>query len=130
MTATKPTGRMSLRNILFANAVFSLMSAAVLIAAAGPLSDFLGAPPLVLVVGGVALLVWAAFAFVNTRREIPSRRNTRLVIAGDLTWVVGAVVIILLPDTLTTSGKWALVTVSVFVLDFAVFQWRAVRCGW
>ena len=132
MTATtaQTINRMSLRNILFANATFSLISGAVLIAASGPLGDFLETSRWVPIAVGLALLPWAVFAFMNGRREQPLRRDTWLTIAGDLAWVVGAAVIILLPDSLSAGGKWALGIVSVGVLDFAVFQWLALRRGW
>jgi hypothetical protein len=123
------TSRMSLRNVLFANATFSLISAAILIAASGSSAEFLGTVDWVPTAVGVALLGWAAFVFLNARREQPTHRDTWLTITGDLAWVVGAVVIILLPDSLSTGGKWALGIVSLAVLDFAVFQWMALRRG-
>lgn len=130
VTGTNTINRMSLRNILFANATFSLISGVVLITASGPLGEFLGTSRWVPIVVGAVLVPWAAFAFVNGRREKPLRRDAWLTIAGDLAWVVGAAVVILWPDSLSTSGKWALGIVSAAVLDLAVFQWVALRRGW
>ena len=97
MTATNQISRMSLRNILFANAVFSLVSAFVLIAASGPLADYLEVSGWVLIVVGAALIPWAAFVFANARREPPLQRDTWITIAGDLLWVIAAAVVILGP---------------------------------
>jgi len=121
---------MKLRYVLSANVVFSVVSAIVLVAASAPLAEFLGTPVWVPVVVGVALLPWAGFVLVNARREPPSRRDTWITIAGDLAWVIGAAVVIVLPDTLSSGGKWALGFVSLVVLDLAVFQWLALRLGW
>ena len=127
VTIGNTVNRMSLRNILFANGTFSLVSGVVLLAVSGPSADFLGTAGWVPVVAGVGLLGWAAFVFVNARRAQPLRRDTLITIAGDLAWVIGAAGIILLPDSLSTGGKWALGVVSVAVLDFAVLQWLKLR---
>ncbi len=121
--------RLSLRNILFANAAFSLISAVILIAAFRSSAAFLGTADWVPIAVGVALLMWGTFVFLNAGREQPNRRDTWLTIAGDLAWGVGAVAIILMPDSLSAGGEWALGVVSLAVLDFAVFQWLTLRRG-
>ena len=130
ITSTKTKTGMPIRNILFANAGFSLLAGLVLMAASSPWAGWFGVSRWVLVGVGAALLPWAAFVFRNARREPPLRRDTLLTIAGDLGWVVAAAAIIVLPDTLTVEGQWALGIVSLAVFDFAVFQWLALRRGW
>ena len=125
----RTTRRSSLRNILFANAAFSLISAVILIAAFGASARFLGTADWVPIAVGVALLMWGAFVFLNARRKHPFRRDTWLTIAGDLAWVVAAIAIILMPASLSVGGKWTLGIVSLVVLDLAGFQWLALRRG-
>jgi hypothetical protein len=129
VTSAQTIRRISLHNILFANAAFSLISAVALIVASRLSAEFLGTADWIPLVVGGALLGWAAFVFLNARREKPNRRDTWLTIAGDLAWVVGAGAIILIPDSLSAGGKWVLGIVSLAVLDFAVLQWLALRRG-
>jgi hypothetical protein len=99
------------------------------VVAAGPLGRFLDVASWVLVAVGVALLPWVSFVASNAQRQAPRADQTRLTIARDVAWVVGAAAIIAIPDTLSAGGKWALGAVSPAVAGFAYAQWRALRAA-
>jgi hypothetical protein len=51
-----------------------------------------------------------------------------LAIDGDLAWVVGSVIVVLLPGlSLTGAGKWATAITADVVLLFAIWQFYALR---
>jgi hypothetical protein len=50
-----------------------------------------------------------------------------LATAGDLGWVRGAAVLLMVPNTMSVAGKSMLAVVSLAVLAFAALQLRALR---
>src|SRR5687768_8242532 len=98
-----------LRRVLRANGVFSTISGAFLIVDAGLIATFLGlasATPIVAL--GVGLLAFAAALFWDAAQRSISPRDARIVIALDVAWVIGSIVVVLAdPFALTTAGKWA-----------------------
>ncbi len=118
----------TLRTALWANAVFSALSGAVLAAGSGVLGPWLGIPPAVLVGVGLALLPWAFLLHRNAGRPEPSRAEARLAVAGDVMWVLGSVAVLVLdPLGLTAAGKVAVVVVALMVADFAI--WQSIGLG-
>lgn len=113
---------------LEANAVFSALSGAVLIALAVVGTDALGVPPSVLGLVGSALLPFAWFVRHTARRPQPIL--VRLIIGGDVSWVVAAAVILIgFPGTLSPMGSIFLALASLVVADFAVMQLVGSRRG-
>ena len=80
----------------------------------------------ILVAVGIGLVPFALFVKAVSRSL--DSRLVRLVIAGDVGWVVGAAIVLVgYPDTMTSAGKWTLGLVSVVVADFALFQWFGLK---
>lgn len=110
-----------LTNALAANATMSGVSGIALAAGFAPLSDWLGIPAWVSLVVGVGLLGFAIE--VGRVARNPRRSDVLQVVAADLAWVVGAVVVMLVfPDLMSTEGLWALGVVTAAVALFAVLQ--------
>ena len=119
----------SLHIALRSNALFSDISGLVLILFAKPLAAFLGLNnPGMLMILGIGLFAWALFLFWGSiQSEIPNWLAW-LAIDGDLAWVVGTTIILLLPGiSLSTAGKWTLAIVADIVLVFAIWQFFALR---
>jgi hypothetical protein len=119
----------TLHTALRSNAIFCDLSGLVMILAAKPLAGFLGVNNSAVLVGiGIALFAWAALLLWGSlQMEVP-RWLVWLAIDGDLSWVLGSVVIVLLPAlSLSTAGKWTIAIVADIVLLFAIWQFYALR---
>lgn len=115
-----------LTRTLKANAVFSAGSGLALAVFSVPLSDWLGIPAWIAVAVGVGLVGFSVIVYSIARN--PKATVVKQVIASDVAWVVGAVVLLVaFPDAMTTEGRWALGIVSLVVADFAVMQWLGLR---
>jgi hypothetical protein len=116
----------ALSSVLKANYLFSTITGLGLVAASGPLEEWSGVARWILVAVGVGLVPFALFVKAVSRSL--DSRLVRLVIAGDVGWVVGAAIVLVgYPDTMTSAGKWTLGLVSVVVADFALFQWFGLK---
>lgn len=76
---------------------------------------------------GLGLLAWAAFAFWISTRPKLSRGLVFTIIEGNLLWVVGSAILLMagwLP--FSTSGKWTVAIVADMVGLLAVLQY----VGW
>lgn len=111
---------------LFSNAAFSALSGVALTVFAVPLGSWLGIPTWICAGLGIGLVLFAV-SIVGVARN-PSATLVRQIIASDVAWVIGAVVILVgFPDTLSTQGSWTLAIVTIFVADFALLQWMGLR---
>lgn len=110
-----------------ANAVFSATSGAVLALASTGLDGWLGVNRWVLVALGVGLVLFGADLWVSARRRHRIRLSGIVAVAGDVAWVLAAVVLVGFTDVLTDAGNVALSAVSVVVLAFAVAQTVGLR---
>jgi hypothetical protein len=118
-----------LHTALRANAVFCDLSGLGIVFGAKPLTAFLGlGNPGVLVGLGVGLVAWSLLLYWGSvQGEVP-RWLAWLAIDGDLAWVVGSVIVVLLPGlSLTGAGKWATAITADVVLLFAIWQFYALR---
>ena len=115
-----------LRNTLAANAAFSTACALVLTMGAWRLDDVLGVPMWMLLTFGLALGGFGVFvAITSASMWVP---GAWAVLAADVAWVVLAGVLLLgFDDILTTAGQWALVAVTIAVMDFAVAEVLGLR---
>lgn len=118
-----------LSRTLQGNGIFSGLSGIVFIVAAGPLATFLGLDaPLVLMIIGVSLLLYAVGLFQTAAREPLNRSFVVTTIVLDAAWVAGSWLLLLtgwLP--LTTEGKWAVAIVAEIVSVFAILQYIGLR---
>lgn len=116
-----------LRRFLLVNSAFSGASGLVFAAAGPHLDELFGLPALVPAREvGLALLPFAlAVAWIATR---PGVRGPALaIIALDLLWVAGSVLLALAASTLTALGTLAVLSTSAAVLIFALGQMQGVR---
>jgi hypothetical protein len=114
---------------LRSNAVFSDISGLVMLVAAKPLAAFLGLNNPGFMVGmGIALLAWALILFWGSIQPDVPRWLAWLAIDGDLAWVVGSVIVLLLPAfSFSIAGKWTITIIADIVLVFAIWQFFALR---
>ena len=116
-----------LRRALHGNALFSMISGALVLAINRALVEFLGLPsntsltPL-----GIGLLGYAAWLLWNARREKISIVDAWIAVILDMVWVVGSYAL-LFTVRFSSGGKWAVVLVAELVFLFAVMQWLGLR---
>lgn len=114
----------ALRNALLANAVFSGLSALALAVAAEPLGRLLGSVSPVLlhvIAGGLALFCFDLFQQARSDTLNPARALGATI--ADLVWVAGsAVLLIIRPEPLSSTGLLVVAAVALIVLTFAAFQ--------
>ena len=116
-----------LRASLRGNAMFSTISGLTFAVANSPIAKFLGdLPPMLVASTGIQLLLFAAALVWLASREQISKPLAIAVIAADLLWVVGTVVVVY-TDALTRGGAIAAVIVADVVLLLAVLQLIGVR---
>lgn len=113
-----------LKNALRGNALFSGTSGLVALAAAQSLAAFTGInPPIIFIVLGIALILYAVDLWWVAPRETINRRFAWAAIILDVRWVVGSIAILLsrwLP--LTVAGSWTIALLAEAVAIFAVLQ--------
>ena len=127
MTATSASDQL-IRRALLANGVFCMASGLGMAALSGPLSDWIGAPRLVLVLIGVGLVPWGAMLFAFSRRAEVRRADAWSAIAGDEAWVIGTLILVLgFPTALSSAGNALAVVVALVVAAFAVVQYLGLR---
>ena len=111
------------------NALFCDLSGLVLIIFARPLADFLGLnDPGILIILGIGLFAWALMLFWGSMQAAVPNWLAWVAIDGDLAWVVGSVILLLLPSfSFSTAGKWMIAIIADIVLVFAIWQFFALR---
>ena len=120
-----------LRNALRANGVFSGLSGLMLTFGAQPIAAFLGlSEPVILIVIGLGLLLYAAMLFRAASDDAQLPRVGLMAIIGDALWVLGSVILLLTGwPPFTVAGAWAVGIVAAIVADFAIVQfigWRRI----
>ena len=110
-----------LRKTMTGNGVFSVVTGALSIALAEPLSEMMAVAEAVLYAVGVAVALYGALLLVTARRPV-DHLFAFGVIAADLIWVVGAIVLLAIPGVMSVEGKVTLAIISVVVGVFAVSQ--------
>lgn len=114
----------TLRTALIGNGVFSTVTGAVTFVYAAGLADFMSISDSVLRVIGAGTVAFGLLILWEVRTPIVGRGFAQLVVAADVLWVAGAVVVVLIPGTM--DSKWLLGVVSSLVAVFAAVQARAV----
>lgn len=118
-----------LQRALQGNALFSAMSGLGFLLAPGWLARITGVrPAAAFTVVGVGLVGYAAWLWLNTRKEPVPRSTALAAIVGDSLWVIASVIVLvsgMLP--LTTAGKWGVALVADVVGVFAILQLIGLR---
>jgi len=122
------TNQSNLRHILNANAMFSATSGLFFFLAARPLAEFLRTTPLVMYILTIVMFGYAVLIAFNTYWPAISREFTLFTVIGDSAWVLGSVLLLVLPlFNFTPDAKWAIGITAICVNIFATLQfleWR------
>ncbi|MGB0369406.1 MAG: hypothetical protein ACPGD8_08365 [Flavobacteriales bacterium] len=127
--------KISLKTALLANATFSSLSGIGMLLFSNWLSEIMGITnKWVLPVIGSGLILFAITIVYNATRPSISANQVKLIIAQDLAWVIGSLVVIIFGlFNLTTIGYLLVGVVTVAVADFAWLQWIGLKrqsIGW
>ena len=125
-----------LRRTLWGNAIFSVISGAVLAIFARPFAEIAAHGP-VSVMGmdlatvfdllGLGVIAFGALcAWVASREALPEGL-VRLIFAADLAWVVASVLVLAVPGTWTTAGFAGIVVIALIVADIAILEYLGLR---
>ena len=132
MTTTAPSVGLTgdtklLRTVLRENATFCMASGAVLAAGSAALDNWVGVRWWILLLLGLGLIAYAPSLWIGAGRPKLLRQTGLVAIAGDVGWIVGAVVIVAATDWLTRNGEIALIAVTALVASFAIGQAVGLR---
>jgi len=118
-----------LRIALRGNALFSGLSGLIALIAAQSLATFTGIQePLVFVVLGVVLILFAVDLVWISARDSIDRRFAWLVIFLDVAWVAGSAIILIFDLVpLTVAGRWIIALLAEAVAIFAIIQYLGLR---
>jgi len=116
-----------LRPTLTGNGLFSITSGAIAAAFASQLANLMGVNRIVLLVIGVGVVGFGIVTLMNARRQPINLVEAKLTVFADMSWVLGSVVIILVPGLLTASGNLLLGASSTVVAAFAIIQTIGIR---
>jgi hypothetical protein len=118
-----------LRRLLVVDATTCLAMAAVLIFANAASAELTRLPPNLLLGAGLVLLPVAGFMLALTRRPSPSPAGVRIVIAGNVLWVLASVLLPLWPQIDPSSiGLLCLLAQAAGVAVLAALEQFAL--GW
>lgn len=128
-SSVQSTGGSLLKTVLYENSVFSLVSGLLMLALPGTVAEFMGVESTTAFsILGVLLLVWSADVFWTARQNPINLTYARMIIGGDLLWVVGSAAVLLFnPFDFSTAGNWATLIVADIVMIFAIAQYIGVR---
>ena len=125
-----------LRRTLWGNAVFSVISGAVLVACAAPFAATATQAPvsvagldlaLVFELLGAGVVVFGALCgWVASRPTLPAGL-ARVILAADIAWVAGSALVLLLPASWTTAGVAGIAVVALIVADLAILEYLGLR---
>ena len=125
-----------LRRTLWGNAIFSVLSGAVLTIFAGPFAGLAADGPITLLgldlaivfeIVGLGVIAFGALCAWIASRQILPIAWIRVIFAADLAWVAGSVLVLALPATWTTAGIAGIVVVALIVADLAILEYLGLR---
>jgi hypothetical protein len=125
-----------LRRTLWGNAVFSVISGAVLVAFAMPFARLATEAPLsvagldlaiVFELLGLGVVAFGAICAWAASRKILPRSWAQVIFAADIAWVVGSALVLMLPAAWTTAGIAGIAVVALIVADLAVLEYLGLR---
>ena len=121
----------NLHHVLHTNAVFSFTSGLFFLLARRPLTEFLGASAMVMNVLAFVMFGYALLIAANIFRPQINRDFVLFTILGDSAWVVGSILLLLLPFfSFSSDAKWAIGITAICVDILATLQfleWRKMR---
>ena len=125
-----------LRRTLWGNAVFSVVSGAVLATFASSLASAATHAPvsvaglelaIVLELLGIGVVAFGAVcAWVASRDRLP-QGWARAIFAADIAWVAVSALVLALPASWTTAGAAGIVMLAVIVADLAILEYLGLR---
>ena len=125
-----------LRRTLWGNAIFSVVSGAMLVACATPFAAWATHAPLSVagldlaivfeLLGTGVVLFGALCGWAASREKLP-QRLARTIFAADIAWVAASALVLLLPASWTTTGIAGIVVVALIVADIAVLEYLGLR---
>jgi hypothetical protein len=125
-----------LRRTLWGNAIFSVLSGAVLAIFAGPFAGIAAHEPmavaglelaLVFELLGLGVIAFGLLCAWIASRETMPQSWARVIFAADLAWVLGSVLVLALPASWTTAGVVGIVVVALIVADLALLEYLGLR---
>jgi hypothetical protein len=125
-----------LRRTLWGNAVFSVISGAVLVAFATPFAALATDAPLsvaglelaiVFELLGSGVIAFGVIAGWAASRKTLPRGWAQAIFAADIAWVAGSALVLLLPAAWSTVGTAGIVAVALVVADIAVLEYLGLR---
>ncbi len=116
----------NLQMSLAANATFSSISGLVLILMHQKISELFHLEnSTVFWIIGIGLLLFSMTILLQIKKQ--NRNRVLLIIAQDLLWVVGSVLLLILkPFSISSFGNTAIGIVAVIVFIFAILQWKSL----
>ena len=118
----------SLSRLLIANATFCSTSGLIFTLAAKPLAGFLDTTQPVMLILGVALILYGTWVGFNATRPVISRGFALFIVIADSVWVLFSILLLVLPIfDFTPEAKWGIGIVAICVDLFATLQflqWR------
>jgi hypothetical protein len=116
-----------LRNSLIGNALFSLLSAAIIAACSEWLAQFIGLHDhFALTILAISLAGYAIILLINARRPKIKISDAWMAVTLDAIWVIASYALIFIVP-FTFGGKWLIAGVAEIVLAFAVLQSFGIR---
>ena len=125
-----------LRRTLWGNAIFSVVSGAVLAIFAAPFAAIAAHDPttglgldlaIIFELLGLGVIAFGALCAWIASRETMPQGWARLIFAADLAWVAGSVLVLAVPASWTTAGIAGIVVVALIVADLAILEYLGLR---
>jgi hypothetical protein len=125
-----------LRRTLWGNAVFSVISGAVLVACATPFAAWATHAPvsvagldlaIVFELLGLGVVLFGAVCGWAASRPTLPQGWARMIFAADIAWVAASALVLALPASWTTAGIAGIVVVALVVADLAILEYLGLR---
>jgi hypothetical protein len=127
MNQSIPDSQKLLRNSLIGNALFSILSALIILGSTGWLAEFLGLRDhIVLTILAISLTAYAMILLINARRPKIKISDAWMAVILDAVWVIGSYALIFVVP-FTFGGKWLIAAVAEIVFVFAILQSFGIR---
>jgi len=125
MSTTNPSAL--LRWSLLSNAVFSTVSGICFLVASKPIANLIELEmPIILIMIGVSLLIFATGLVFNALRKTISPLEAWIAVILDFTWVIASGVVIFI-GVLNATGNWGVAIIADVVLLLAILQFVGLR---
>lgn len=89
------------------------------------MGDWLDLPGWVGTVFGVVMLAWALMVTLYANRRYAKRSEVDRVLKGNLIWIALAIIVIAIPGSMSSDGKWLVAIGAAIFAGFATAQFFA-----